>query len=418
MKAITNAVLFDFESFRPDSYVLFDQAIVACGPMSQFPGADQVTDVAGAWVMPGLVAGHTHLYSTFARGWAPPFAPNNFRQLLEQFWWKLDAGLDLEAVAFSGRVGALASLKAGVTTLVDHHASGVIRGSLTVLHHTVVDEVGLRGIFAFETSDRFDLDACLSENVSFARHPGPRSAGMVGLHAGLTLSDASLDRIAKNTGSLPVHVHLAEAPEDHGTAARLEARGLWRPGSLAVHGVHLDPGDSRVLASRGVRLALNPSSNLSNGVGLPDLPALRRAGVPVTLGTDGLGFSLGPEVRNLVFSQRHRALDPLAAGLDDVAAVLRETWEFAGEALGCQLGRLEPGYEADLVAVDYDAPTPLEAANAIGHWFFGLLEAWRPRHVWVAGTPRVTDFQPAIREADLHREARRVAAALWKRIAL
>lgn len=416
MKALIHATLFDFETFRPDSYVLFDKAIFEVGPMDRFPGADEVADLAGAWVMPGFVAAHTHLYSTFARGWAPPFDPHNFAQLLEQLWWKLDAGLDLEAVAFSGRVGALASLRAGVTTVVDHHASGVIQGSLTTLRHAVVGEVGLRGIFAFETSDRFDLEACLDENRSFARHPGARSAGMVGLHAGLTLSDASLDRIALTTGSLPIHVHLAEAPEDRGTAARLEARDLWRPLSLAVHGVHLDPGDAALLARREVPLILNPSSNLSNGVGLPDLPELRRQGVSVGLGTDGLGFSLGPEVRNLVFSQRHRALDPRAAGLDDVIAALRTNWDFASETLGCRLGRIEPGYDADLVAVDYAAPTPLGPDNAVGHWFYGLLEGWRPRHVWVEGQARMTDYQTTVHETDLHREAQRVAQALWKGI--
>lgn len=415
MKALIHATLYDFETFRPDAYVLFGDHIAEVGPMASFPGADQVVDVAGAWVMPGLVAGHTHFYSAFARGWSPPFSPQNFTQLLEQLWWRLDRALDLEAVAFSGRVGALASLKAGVTTVVDHHASGTIEGSLTALRNAVVAETGLRGLFAFETSDRFDLEACLAENRSFAKHPGARSAGMLGLHAGLTLSDASLDRIARTT-NLPVHVHLAEAPEDRGTAARLEARGLWRPGSLAVHGVHLAPGEAELLAQRDVALALNPSSNLNNGVGLPDLPALRTAGVAVTLGTDGLGFSLGPEVRNLVFSQRHRAADPRVAGLDDVVTVLRNTWDWAGSLLGCRLGRLQAGYEADLVVVDYEAPTPLSADNALGHWFFGLLESWRPRHVWVAGTALLTDFVPHVPEAALHREARRVAGALWSRI--
>jgi len=105
VKALTHAVLFDFETYRPDSWVLFDEVIVATGPMETFPGADEVIDVAGAWVMPGLVAAHTHFYSAFARGWVTPVSPTSFAELLEQLWWKLDAGLDLEAVAFSGRVG-------------------------------------------------------------------------------------------------------------------------------------------------------------------------------------------------------------------------------------------------------------------------------------------------------------------------
>lgn len=416
MKALTHALLYDFETFRPNSWVLFDKTIVAIGPMETFPGADEVIDVQGAWVMPGLVSGHTHLYSAFARGWAPPFAPQNFTQLLEQLWWRLDRGLDLEAVAFSGRVGALASLKAGVTTVVDHHASGVIHGSLMALRNTVVDETGLRGVFAFETSDRFPLDACLEENRSFARHPGARAAGLIGLHAGLTLSDSTLDRVAKVTGHVPVHVHLSEAPEDTGTTQRLEDRGLWRPGSLAVHGVHLSDDERQILAKNGIPLALNPSSNMNNGVGLSDLPALRAAGVSVMLGTDGLGYSLTADLRNLVYGQRHRALNPLVAGLDDVAQALRNNWEWAGATLGCQLGRIEPGYEADLVVVPYEAPTPLDETNALGHWFFGLLEEWRPTDVWVAGSRLMTDGVPHVHEKQLHREARRVAGALWKRV--
>jgi len=403
MKALSNATLFDFETFRPDSYLLFDKTIVSHGPMSAFPGADQVTDVGGSWVMPGLVAGHTHLYSTFTRGWVPGIGTGSY-----------DVGLDLEAVAFSGRVGALASLKAGVTTLVDYHTSGVIGGSLSALRNTVVDETGLRGIFAFETSDSFDLEACLEENKSFARHPGSRAAGLVGLRAPSTLSDKALDRIARATGSLPLHVHLGETGENEGAVARLEARGLWRPGSIAVYGSPLDADDTQVLSLRGVPLTLTPTANIAHG-GLPDLAELHRAGVKMPLGTDGMGFGLGFEVRNLVFSQGRGVLGP-QTGLEEAATSLRSTWEFAGEALGCQLGRLEPGYEADFVVVDYQSPTPLNAENALGHWFDGLLESWHPRHIWVAGAQRVTDFKPAVHEAELHREARRVAGALWKRL--
>jgi len=183
---------------------------------------------------------------------------------------------------------------------------------------------------------------------------------------------------------------------------------------LAVYEGSVDAAELELLASRAVPLVLNPSSMLSTGWGVPDLRMLHGTGIKTTLGTDGLGFGLGTEMRNLVLGQP-RGTDCRTA-LDATVATLRATWEFAGDALGCQLGRFVPGYEADFVVVEYQAPSPLDTSNALTHWFQGLLEAWHPRYVWVAGTPRLTDFKPAVHEAELHREARRVAAALWKRL--
>ena len=68
---------------------------------------EEVLDLDGGLVMPGLVNAHTHLYSALARGMPGPAAhPRNFREILERVWWRLDRALDEEMVFLSALVGA------------------------------------------------------------------------------------------------------------------------------------------------------------------------------------------------------------------------------------------------------------------------------------------------------------------------
>ena len=118
------------------------------------PG-DEIVDCGGAVLMPGLVNGHTHLYSALAAGMpAPPRPPRNFHEILQFVWWRLDRAHTLESVEVSGQIGALAALRCGTTTLIDHHASpNAIDGSLIALE-TGIAEVGCRGVLCYEVTDR------------------------------------------------------------------------------------------------------------------------------------------------------------------------------------------------------------------------------------------------------------------------
>ena len=78
---------------------------------------DETVECGGAVLMPGLVNGHTHLYSALAPGMpAPPRAPTNFHEILKFIWWRLDRAHTLESVRTSGLVGALAAVRCGTTT--------------------------------------------------------------------------------------------------------------------------------------------------------------------------------------------------------------------------------------------------------------------------------------------------------------
>ena len=219
MKAIIHVNLYDFYSYRPDSYILFDKAIVRTGPMIEYREEEgwEVTDARGAFLLPGLIIGHAHLYGAFMRGIPlPPLTSTSFREQLEQLYWRVDGALDGESSYQSARALAMDHIRCGVTTIFDHHASGTrIRGTLDALKRGWVDEIGLRGVFCFETSDRFNVEECIRENVDFAQSVhGDMCQAMFGMHASLSLSERTLSRVAQAIGQIPLHVHVGESLED------------------------------------------------------------------------------------------------------------------------------------------------------------------------------------------------------------
>jgi cytosine/adenosine deaminase-related metal-dependent hydrolase len=423
-KALVNATLFDWEQYKENRFVLFDDFILATGPMAEFKEEGiETIDCQGMIVMPSLCLGHTHVYSAFARGLSLPFHPATFRQLLEQLWWKLDAKLDHEMVYYSGITAAADFLKNGVTAIVDHHASGTdMTGSLSALKTAVCDEAGMRGIFCFETSDRFDVSLCLQENLHFLKQKSaPRSSGMFGLHASMTLSEATLNGVKRVLGLEPIHIHVAESQEDEQDCQtkygcriveRLDRHGLLNEGSILAHCLHVDDAELDIIQKRNCVIALNVTSNMNNGVGLPDFLAIRKHGVKTIIGNDGIASSATTEYLNLYFAA-HLQNGVNAFGLSDLRRMISDTYDFVGTRLGVKLGKIRPGFAADLLTIPYVPPTPIDARNAFGHLFFGLFNSFRPKNVFVAGERLVTDYQllPAL-EAKT-RKAARIAARLW-----
>ena len=403
--AFIHCALFDGEIFLPDAFVVFEDTIEAVGPMTDFvPGDARTVDLRGEWVMPSFAVGHTHVYSLFARGLSLPFSPKSFTDILDQLWWKIDRRLDHDMIRQSGISAAAEFLRHGVTAVVDHHASGQgIRGSLRALRDGLVDIGGLRALLCFETSDRFPLTDCLAENRWILRHPTEgRLAGMFGLHASMSLSEATLKAVKRNLGDAPIHIHVAEGPEDEEACLRqygerivhrLDRHGLLNPGSLIVHAVHCDEDELRLLKARGCVVALNVTSNLNNAVGLPDIDRLVRMEIPVIIGNDGLSTGITSEWQNVHFLAHHQA-GPAGFSLGELKTMIDATWEFVSQRLGVRLGRIRPGYAADLLVFPYDFPTPVDSKNVFGHLFFGLFPAFLPREVYVGGKRLIHDYQP------------------------
>jgi len=104
----------------------------------------------------GAVCAHTHLYSGLARYGMPAAnpPPDNFLQILERVWWRLDRALDADSLRAAAMDYVARALLAGTTTLVDHHESpNMIEGSLEILA-SACEELGVRALLCYGASER------------------------------------------------------------------------------------------------------------------------------------------------------------------------------------------------------------------------------------------------------------------------
>jgi len=426
--AFINAKVYDFNQFREDQYVIFDESILEVGNMSEFIDENyEIIDCKDHLVLPSFVVGHTHIYSTFARGMSVPFHPTNFQEILDQLWWKMDRHLDNEMNYYSGIVSATDFMKNGVTSVIDHHASGKdIKGSLEMLKKAVTKDAGLRGLFCFETSDRFDVDACIKENLSFIENNHSNVArGLFGMHASLSLSEETLRKISKVIKNHPIHIHVAESLMDQEDSLkkynervieRLDRHGLLNEDSIITHALYVNDEELDIIKKRKCVIALNVNSNMNNSVGLPEYIRFKEKGIPVIIGNDGISSSITSEYLTLYYSMHLKDGSPLEFGLGDLLDIINNTYDYVNRNLGAKLGRVEVGYNGDLLTIPYIAPTALNEGNALGHLFFGLFNSFKPNNVFCRGVKVVGDYKIRNELTKKYREAKKYADKLWENI--
>ncbi|MGO8962066.1 MAG: amidohydrolase family protein [Streptosporangiaceae bacterium] len=384
------------------------------------------SDCTGAVLVPGLVCAHHHMYSALARGM--PFRlepPTDFTQILQRVWWRLDRALDEAAVRASALAAGLEALLAGTTTVVDHHCSpNAIDGSLDIIADAL-GLLGLRSVLCYEVTDRDGPQrarAGLAENQRFLASSRPLARGMMGAHASFTLSDETLAACvdgARQAG-VGIHVHVAEDAADNRdaesrcgltAAKRLHRAGVFTDQSLLAHCVHVTEPEIELVAAAGATVACNPRSNMNNSVG--HSPFSLRTG-RVALGTDGIGGNMITESQVGFFRAKEASLQTPP---DWPLARLAASAALAGGAFGEPLlGTLRPGAPADVVVLEYPAPTPLAAASLAGHWVFGL-DARCVRDVYVAGQ-LVVEHGRSTRLDGIELAAKNSAEAarLWARV--
>jgi len=411
---------------RADLRIEGDTIVARGARLAPRPG-EAVEDCRGRFVLPGLVCAHTHMYSALARGMPGPAAPPaSFPDMLRRVWWRLDQALTDEAVYYSAMVGAVEAVRAGTTTIVDHHASpNAIPGSLGIIREAF-GVVGVRGVLCYEVTDRGGLrrrDAGLAENDRFlsATRADTQFRGLVGAHASFTLRDASLAALGDlaRYHRAGLHLHVAEAIDDEartrslygaGIVERLERHGLLDDRAVLAHGVHLSERDLARVTAAGAWLVHNPRSNMNNAVGHAPI---ERFGDRAALGTDGWPADMLAELRFAHFREREHLGRRRSHA---AAALLQGGQSLASEIFGVPFGTLAAGSAADLIVCDYVPPTPMTAANLQGHLLAGI-DPSMFTGVMAAGQWVCRNGVPVNVDVDaVYCRARQLAAALWRRM--
>ena len=399
--------------------------------------ADKVIDAKGRLVMPGIVCSHNHFYSGLSRGVMADIKPcPDFVSTLKNLWWRLDSAIDEEILYYSGLICSLESIKAGCTSVIDHHASPLyIKGSLNTLRSGFM-KAGLRGMTCFETTDRnggmAEVEAGIQENIDFAQSIDRAKAksatakdsvpylveAHIGAHAPFTVPNDGLGLLAdavKETGR-GLHIHVAEDKYDatwsrhqygQELLQRLDGFGLLDEKTLIAHGSYLTPADIELLNQRDGFLVHNPRSNMNNNVGYNTRLSQFKN---VALGTDGIGSDMFEELKFAFFKHRDAggALWP-----DSFLNFLNNGNRLLERNFGGQFGRIEAGCQADIVIHDYNSPTPLVADNLPGHLAFGMNSSG-VRTVVVDGAVVYEDYEFPFDLSEIYAESRKASKRLWK----
>jgi putative selenium metabolism protein SsnA len=401
--------------------------------LALYPQAEQL-DAQGQLAMPGNICAHTHFYGAYARGLGiPGAAPKAFPEILRKLWWPLDKSLDRDAVRYSALVCLIDAIKHGTTTLIDHHASpNFIEGSLDVIADAV-EEAGLRAVLCYEVTDRdgaAKAEAGIEENVRFlkAAKQHPMIGASFGLHASLTLSDATLEACVLAAEGLDTgfHIHVAEHEADEEDSLRktgqrvvnrLNRLGVLGPKTIVAHAVHVNAEERALLRDTGTWVSHQPRSNMNNGVGASAFDAMHDEGIKLVLGNDGFSNNMWADWKEAYLLHKVTNRDPRRAPGDVIAQIATQNNARLTELFfpNLNIGQLTPGSAADVILVDYRPFTLLTAGNLPWHIIFGF-EASMVTTTIVAGKILMQDRRLlTLDERTVAAEARAYAPKVWER---
>ena len=380
--------------YLPDGGVVTDGGkIVEVGTTAdlkaKYPQAEFV-DARGGVIMPGLINAHTHIYSALARGLSiDGYNPTSFYEVLDGQWWYIDRNLDLEATKASAQALVIDSIKQGVTTIFDHHASFCeVPGSLMRIAE-VTREFGMRACLCYEVSDRDGEEKSLQsvqENKDFIdyceQNPSDMLKAMFGGHALFTISDKTFDRMAAaNSGRVGYHIHVSEGMNDvydslqnygRRPVQRLQDHGILGPKTILGHCIHVNTAEMDIIKATDTMCVNNPESNMGNAVGISPVLQLYKKGILIGLGTDAYTNDMLESIKVALCSQRHNACMPNVGWCEVTDMLFKNNAKIGARYFETPLGVLKPGAAADIIVMDYKPFTPFSDENIDGHMIFGM----------------------------------------------
>lgn len=395
---------------------------------------EQVIDARGKVVMPGLICSHTHLYGILLRG-APLRVepPSDFTQILQRIWWPMDEALTREDAQASALAACLEFIKTGTTCFADTFSGpNAIAGVLDRIGEAV-EKAGIRGILAFEATERRSRAEGAKgtrENARFIkklkRRRTTKLKGMFSIHASFTVSDELLVHVrelAKRYGA-PITIHTSEGLWDiyhnYERYGKRTVERLWEVGLLAedvvlAHCVHVSQEELELIKRSGAKVAHNPMSNMLNAVGVAPVPQMLLKGIPVGLGNDGYVFDGFENLRSVCLVHKLALRDPRV--ISPQQALEMATIKGA-ELYGLkkELGSLEPGKFADLVILNPQPPTPLRPDTALAHVVHGV--SGRDVETVVVGGNVVMRERKVLTldEQEVVKLSRKTSEKLWRRM--
>ena len=374
---ITNCAMFDeeWQVVQNQSVTVSKGLISAVGRDLTGYRAAETINAENKLLLPGFVDGHTHVCQQLLRGRVTDEYPMVWSRILVPF----ESSLTADDVRVSARLACLEMIKAGITAFAD--SGGVYMEEVA---QTAADS-GMRAVLARST---MDMGAGIPDSMKESRAEHMRRTeelynawdgkadGRVNIWYGLRqvmtcsaelIKETALRARDKKTG---IHAHLCEHKDEvsfclqnykRRPAEFLDDCGALGSDLLTAHNVTLSESDITLLAKRGVKMIHCPQANLTNH-GFPKTPRILEAGCTVGIGNDGaaaVALDMFEQMRILKSGVTAYwglpVFDPAAL---PTAALLKMASQGGAAAIGKegQLGKVLPGWKADLILIDLRQP--------------------------------------------------------------
>lgn len=379
---ITNGLFITMDERQPlvrGFMIVEGERIVHIGEGTPDPSDsfDETVDGSRKLFMPGFVNTHGHAAMSLLRGYGDDMA---LQVWLQEKMWPMEARFTAADVRAGTLLSILEMLKGGTTTFVDmyDHMNEVAQASA----ESGIRACLTRGVIGLCPRDV--QDAKLAEAVQFAKDWHGQAEGritaMMSPHGPYTCPPDYIERIvqAAHDLDLPIHTHMSETAlevqdnvDQYGArpVAHLEKLGVFSRPTLVAHGVHLTDEEIAVLKRYDVRVSHNPGSNLKLASGVARVPDLMKAGVLVSLGTDGAAsnnnLDMLEEVRLAALIHKGVSGDPVAVSAAE--ALRMGTLDGARSIWLNDVGALSAGMKADFIALDLDQAHYYPRTNVISH---------------------------------------------------
>ena len=290
----------------------------------------EIIDAKGGVIMPAFINAHTHIYSALARGLSiVGNNPTNFYEVLDGTWWAIDRHLMMDGTRASATALYMDSIKQGVTTIFDHHASyGEIPGTL------------------------------------------------------FTISDKTFDRMVEaNNGRTGYHIHVSEGMNDvydslqnygRRPVQRLQDHGILGEKTILGHCIHVNTAEMDIIKETGTMVVNNPESNMGNAIGICPVLQLYKRGILLGMGTDAYTNDMLESLKVALCSQRSQNCLPNVGWCEVTDMLFKNNARIGARYFPDQLGVLKAGAAADIIVMDYKPFTPFSDENIDGHMIFGM----------------------------------------------
>ena len=330
-----------------------------------------IIDAHNMLAIPGFVDCHSHVYQTFIKGPLDDLVITDWLVRL----FKFEDVMDEDDVYYATLLSCLSAMRFGTTTINEMGGYGFMDATLRAF-----EDAGMRATFGISTTDVPENDvtpiltideALKMTDEVYAKTHG-RNNGLLrasvapaGLPAVSKEMAQTMKRYADEKG-LIYHTHLGEGKMETenvakayglgGEAEALEAIGVLDEHTLLAHSIWLSDHELDIIKAHGSIPVHCPNTNMKISDGIPKIAQMLQRGIPVAMGCDGEASSgtkdMIREGKAGSYLQKAITLDPTV--MDAGTTFKMMTINGAKALMYDDLGKIEEGYQADLVLVNME----------------------------------------------------------------